>query len=423
MKTMILPMNGFLNEDTFNKLLNDITIFSTHEYTHDIDSLLHPSMLEIMDSCDSSDKDIFQKGVVSVLNKTFPNLIGGAYVEVLSLDDELPEPRRLLFKVFLEGPKKWVVIKITRLTENYNIRTIDDIIDNCFKWYNKNNCDIDNKDTYLNESLIYKLTNDFLNRDTYLLTENYNEPLFLKFYEIIPVNARRSSVIEIAEEPFNVPEIYKLNTTTLLCSVIESAPANFIEYQNYLGRYRPDYWSQYAIIKRLSSMILYAFNEYNFVHWDLHDKNFMIDPHTKSLKIYDFDWSTFGNIRSDNLYRTEYMCSMALKILMGFCNYPIQDVVDILGHARDIGLLHLSIGLIPDIEQSIYNNIHTSRTNSWLFEIVYGLNLLDPRTKNYDIRNEILNNIYKSGNNNYNIESYYHGNTRMGGYRNFRIYI
>lgn len=430
MKTMVLPMNGFLNESIFNELLNDITTFTTHEYTHNIDSLLHPSMLEIMNSCESSEKDIFQKGVVSVLNKTFPNLIGGASVKVLSLDSELPEPRRLLFKVFLDGPEKWVVIKITRLTERYNIRNIDYIIDDCFERYNTNTCDFDNKDTYLTEALIYKLTDNYLNHDKYLLSVNYGNSLFLKFYEIIPVDAGHGSVINIAEEAINIREMYNLQTHTILCSVIESAPTSFIEYEKYLNDYKPDYWKQYEIIKRLSSILLYTFNEYNFIHWDLHTKNFMINPSNGVLKIYDFDWSTFGNIRSDNLYRTEYMCSSALKILMGFCNrdnYRENDILDLLGHARDIGLIHLSIGIIPDIEQSIYKNIPTSNTNTWLFDVVYGLNLLDPRTKNYDIRNEILFNIYNQSNNNYYnndgiLQSYYSNTKFMKSYGNFVSY-
>lgn len=175
------------------------------------------------------------------------------------------------------------------------------------------------------------------------------------------------------------------NKTHVLVQLFSASPNSIIALNS----------SNINIVKLLN-LLEQLYTKYEFVHWDLHKHNYLIDKTTGNIEIIDFDMSWIGNLKTN---KSLMIYEDALKAFNKYYNNKYSD--SLLGHFLDIGnvIVNNKTELINkmSIEQA-YNKIRIPQnTGNKYFEynikcLFYGMSYYN--TKNSNILSRVNDENY-----------------------------
>jgi len=230
----------------------------------------------------------------------------------IDTDDICKVPRRYVNFYPLD-----ILFKITSVSNSdFNIR--------CISSLSQEDCR-NIQDTYIYEALIRNQLYQKINNDQVLIDMNNGKLCIGENIKphIVEVDLTSDTLEVFDNYSIKIDDRFKLmlnNNKYVLIQRFKSSPDHVTALV-----------SQSVDVEKIVNIIKHLYDNYQFVHWDLHKNNYLINKTTGDLEIIDFDMSWIGKIqtpRSISVYRDSLA---AFKELFG--NYSNST----LGHFLDIG--------------------------------------------------------------------------------------
>ena len=218
----------------------------------------------------------------------------------------------------------------------YNEKTYDELIN-----IPLNGCCIDNVKDYISdlvyESIIYKILTEIEKEDKKLknkiITLNNNGIISGdKMYVIIddtkiPIKIP-DNLINKLNEFFNRPSYDKQKEPFYY--FITNSDINYLLLDDFLKKNKlVDKNKLINFIKNICNDLEYLYSKYNFIHWDLHTRNILVNEELTKYKIFDFNTTqiTYKNLsyRSCNFYNKS---QVYLKLNKTIIDIELNNYID-----------------------------------------------------------------------------------------------